>query len=57
MMISTLCEKKYGWLTCNISIKDLIVNLPGPLHSATQPAQFVKFPTNVYSNKVTQFGA
>ena len=46
--------QKYGWLMCNISIKDLIVDLPGLFHSTAQLTQFVTIPKNMYSNKFIQ---
>ena len=46
--------QKYGWLMCNISIKDLIVGLPGLFHNTAQSAQCVTIPKNMYSNKFIQ---
>ena len=52
---STVPQGKYGWLTCNILIKHLIVSLSGPLHSTAQLTKFVRFPTNMYSTKYTRY--
>ena len=53
-MFYTLSQK-YGWLMCNILIKDLIVSLSSRLYSTAQPTRLVTFPTKMYPNKSTQF--